>query len=192
PNPIVPKPKELHIATFAEGQFLRISQNVWRETTNRGETFDYSVLGLDDDRLYLYDNRRRAFVTIEPATRRSSIAMNGEYLRAYRNLTSVSANIATPIPPRPGTLSPSERIACEQAGGRVERAGILGAERCTRPYSDAGQICTDSGQCQGQCRTSPDVPVGTPTTGVCQADDNPFGCFAEVVAGVAGAGLCVD
>jgi hypothetical protein len=29
-------------------------------------------------------------------------------------------------------------------------------------------------------------------TGVCQATDNPFGCFSEVLGGKAGPGLCVD
>lgn len=192
PNPTVPLPKELHVATFANGQFLRMTQNTWRETTTRGEVFDYNVIGLDDVRLYLYDNARGAFVTLEPSTLRSTIAVGGEYLQAYRNLTAVSANIATPIPPRPGVLSASERLACEREGGVVERAGMLGAERCTRAFSDAGQVCSDSAQCQGQCRIPLNVAPGTPTTGVCQANDNPFGCFAEVVAGVAGAGLCVD
>lgn len=90
-------------------------------------------------------------------------------------------------------LSEADRAACQADGGIVERAGLLGAERCTRPYSDAGKLCTDSGQCEGGCRSddlSPDS--GEPVMGVCQADDNPFGCYTEIVDGRADHAICVD
>jgi hypothetical protein len=86
----------------------------------------------------------------------------------------------------------SERADCETKGGRVERAGLLGWERCTRSFTDGGKICTDSAQCQGQCRAE---AIGAPReklTGRCTANDNPFGCYATVQNGMSAGMLCVD
>lgn len=93
------------------------------------------------------------------------------------------------------TLSSEQRAACEASGGIVERAGLLGAERCTRTFSDAGSACKSSDDCEGQCRAEPGTePEGflQLAKGVCQANDNPFGCFANVENGTLGPMLCVD
>jgi hypothetical protein len=192
-NPNVPLPKDIKSATYSGGQFMHVSSLVWEESTQTGQSFHYQVVGYDEQSLYLYDASRRSFVTLEPASKRAKIAVEGGYLTAYRRLTSVSGMQETPLPPTSGgALSAAEKLACVQNGGFVERAGLLGAERCTQPFSDAGLVCTDSGQCQGQCRGTLNTDVGADVTGVCQATDNPFGCFSEVLGGKAGPGLCVD
>lgn len=192
-NPHMPLPKDLKSATYSGGQFMQVSSLVWEEDTQSGQSFHYQVIGYDEQSLYLFDASRHTFVTLEPSLKRSNIAVGGGYLQPYKALTSVSGMQETPLPPTPGgALSAADKLACVQSGGFVERAGMLGAERCTKPFSDAGLVCTDSGQCQGQCRGTLDTDMGADVTGVCQATDNPFGCFTEIFGGKAGPGLCVD
>lgn len=119
-------------------------------------------------------------------------------------LLLASASCVAPTETAPDTDAPSsaemvltgeERAACEATGGYVERAGLLGAERCTRRFSDAGKTCKDSDECEGQCRAGPKTEAKGHlrlATGVCQANDNPFGCFTNVENGTLGPGLCVD
>jgi len=85
-----------------------------------------------------------------------------------------------------------ERRVCQSVGGKVVRAGLAGFENCAIPYSDAGQPCSDSADCDGDCRYTGEWPVATPVAGVCQADTLPFGCYARVEAGSPTAMLCVD
>lgn len=188
-----PSPEALQLATYKGGQFLRASEGRWEQSTQQGEVFILRQVGLSNRQVYLYDDRRQILFALEPGTRRSLFAVNGGPLQTYEALTSVSANAQSPVPPQgEGYLSEAERNTCLKTGGIVERAGLLGAERCTRPYSDGGMVCSDSSQCQGKCRTTVGIEVGTPVTGICQPSDNPFGCFAEVNNGRAGPGLCVD
>lgn len=81
---------------------------------------------------------------------------------------------------------------CVSQGGFVERAGILGAERCTMTYSDGGNICIDSSNCQGKCVTGVGGGDSNAVSGQCQKTDNPFGCYSEVLGGKVQPGLCVD
>lgn len=192
-NPYVPLPKDLKSATYADGQFMQVTHLVWEESTASGDVFHYKVVGYNEQSLYLYDAARHTFVTLDPQSKRASLAVNGGYLNSYKTLLSVSGLAETPLPPtHNGVLTPNEKLACVQGGGFVERAGLLGAERCTTSFSDGGLVCTDSAQCQGQCRGELGSDMGAHVTGVCQSTDNPFGCFAEVVNGQAGPGLCVD
>jgi len=89
----------------------------------------------------------------------------------------------------------AERAACRAAGGEVGPGGMLGYDQCVRPYADAGKACMGAEDCEGRCLLSPasDDDVGQPTEdGVCQADDSPFGCYAEVDGGVPQFAICVD
>ena len=71
--------------------------------------------------------------------------------------------------------------------------GRLQAELCVQPYSDAGQACTDSSQCEGACVTDAmEAAAGESVTGQCQADNRPFGCFAELEQGRPVRGICID
>ena len=81
---------------------------------------------------------------------------------------------------------------CAAKGGSYGPAGLLGANRCTLPYSDAGAVCTDSLQCEGQCLAGQYDAAGYSGEGTCQANDNPFGCRSEIIGGEIQPGLCVD
>ena len=85
-----------------------------------------------------------------------------------------------------------QQVMMEMLGGKVERGGILDSERCTMPYSDAGKVCIDSSNCSGKCVVDSSNQNNGAFSGTCQIDDNPFGCYAEVVAGEAQPALCVD
>lgn len=91
--------------------------------------------------------------------------------------------------------TPDERARCEAAGGVVEKAGRLGWEQCVQTFADAGKPCSGSEDCIGECRLGQpvdDVPPGTPVTGVCQASDVRFGCYARIENSKIMATLCVD
>lgn len=86
------------------------------------------------------------------------------------------------------------QAACEGAGGTWRREGRMGLMTCVMPHADAGQPCTDSDQCAGDCRLADDKrpAEGEPAVGVCQANTSGFGCFTRVEDGRAAATLCVD
>ena len=91
--------------------------------------------------------------------------------------------------------SEDERVLCESVGGRVERAGRLGAEHCIQDLPDAGKVCSDESDCIGRCviEDSDDEPArGTTSNGVCEATDDQFGCTTLVNGGVIEGTLCVD
>lgn len=86
--------------------------------------------------------------------------------------------------------------ACAAKGGEVRQEGMLGFYRCTVPYEDAGERCTDASDCEGRCMARDDVTDydGVPgeAEGVCEADDSPFGCYATIEDGSVSGMLCVD
>lgn len=129
------------------------------------------------------------------------------HLPAAIALTALMLMGATCSPPadQPPAEAPSSSLAAEPAadasaeacaarGGELRRAGRLGAMRCVISFSDAGQPCTDGAQCQGDCRLADDAKraLSGEATGVCQANDDPFGCYTTVDAGQAGPTICVD
>ena len=90
----------------------------------------------------------------------------------------------------------SELAQCAAKGGTVERRGILNLEMCVLPYSDAGKVCTDGSQCEGFCLASSNTETGETGTadaeGMCQADDQLFGCVARIEDGIVQPTLCID
>lgn len=96
--------------------------------------------------------------------------------------------------PAPGSrLSASDAAACRAGGGEVAVRGRLQAQLCVQPFADAGRSCTDNSQCEGTCVTdSMEAPEGERVTGQCQADNRPFGCFAQVEQGRPVRGICID
>ncbi len=86
----------------------------------------------------------------------------------------------------------AEREKCHAAGGEVHQAGLLGYENCILPYADAGQACSDSSECLGDCRLTDFSKPEDSITGTCQINDSPFGCYQTVENGRAGHMLCVD
>ena len=185
-------------AEYQNGRFDKIGSSSWGEVDENGRASNYSELGHDRFSVFLYDTTRDAFVEIN--TRRKMIRSSraGGALKDTNAITGLSAEKVGPKPPTtvpqsPGKrLSPLKRVECLASGGKIERAGIVGGERCTRPYVDGGQSCTDGDQCQGNCVADLDAAEKTNVSGTCQIDDNPFGCFVTVENGQTGPGLCVD
>jgi hypothetical protein len=95
---------------------------------------------------------------------------------------------------RAESLAAIDKEACAAKGGEIRQEGLLGAWRCVVPYADAGKTCRDDADCEGKCLLSPDseAATGAEATGVCQANDSPFGCYAEIVDGKVAAAICVD
>ena len=99
------------------------------------------------------------------------------------------------MPAPPGMLlSEEEKTTCLANAGTVERRGMMQAETCVTPYSDAGKVCTDGDDCEGKCLAYGQVgsPPGAQVEGICERDDRTFGCFGIVEDGAIEAGLCVD
>ena len=101
-----------------------------------------------------------------------------------------------PVFADPENFNETDQKACIDFGGNYTRAGLLGYYNCFVDYADGGKTCSDPGDCQGRCIATnatgfdPDAPGGQ--TGACQKTDSPFGCYSEIVGGVAQPGLCVD
>lgn len=95
---------------------------------------------------------------------------------------------------RAESLAAIDKEGCAAKGGEVRQEGMLGTYRCTVPYADAGKTCTDKSDCEGKCLLPPEseAATGEAATGACQANDSPFGCYAEIVDGKIAAALCVD
>ncbi len=89
------------------------------------------------------------------------------------------------------SLALVDRAACESGGGEVRQEGLLGMYRCVTPYKDAGKTCRGPDECEGKCLAVEGV-TGEEASGVCQSNDSPFGCYAEIVDGRIDAALCVD
>lgn len=93
---------------------------------------------------------------------------------------------------------PSREVSdCARSGGLLDTRGRRQTLMCAHPFADAGKACTSRSDCQGKCianRTGDGAlpAAGTDATGSCQADDRPFGCYAEVERGKAHSALCVD
>ena len=94
---------------------------------------------------------------------------------------------------RTAALKKIDVAQCEAGGGAVRYVCMYGTPACVTPYRDAGQPCTDNAQCKGKCLAPEGVKAGTSAvTGQCKMDDDPCGCFAEVVNGQAQDTWCYD
>lgn len=93
---------------------------------------------------------------------------------------------------RAESLAAVDQEACAAAGGEVRMEGMLGLYRCVKPYADAGKACRSSDDCEGKCLASGPEATGEDAVGVCQANDSPFGCYAEVEDGKVTNAICVD
>ncbi len=95
---------------------------------------------------------------------------------------------------RAESLAAIDKEACAAKGGEVRQEGILGGYRCTVPYADAGKACAGKADCEGKCLAPPELEAetGAAATGACQANDSPFGCYAEIIDGKIAEAICVD
>lgn len=87
------------------------------------------------------------------------------------------------------TANATTAQTCKAQGGSWQPVCMLGRNYCILSYADAGKACTDSSQCQGKCLV---VPDRIQTTGQCQLNNNPCGCFSTMEHGQPQPGLCID
>lgn len=87
-----------------------------------------------------------------------------------------------------------ERARCAEVGGTIVPSGKLQWENCVQPFADAGQPCTDSADCTGDCRyeSEAEAEPGAEVTGTCQVTDARFGCYTVVEGGKIAHTICVD
>lgn len=92
-----------------------------------------------------------------------------------------------------GTASRADE--CRDGGGFWDCGGLLQCWYCNHRTTDAGEPCTDSLECDGECFADGLDPAGQECTdaefGVCSATSVVFGCFCELYDG-RGSGICVD
>ena len=93
---------------------------------------------------------------------------------------------------RAESLASVDQAACAAAGGEVRQEGMLGMYRCVTPYADAGKECRSGDECEGKCLSTGDAMTGEEGVGACQANDSPFGCYAEIEDGKVTHAICVD
>jgi len=95
---------------------------------------------------------------------------------------------------------PDTESACKRTGGEWGPAGLSGQPMCTLITHDAGQVCGDSGECEGACLAdlTPTQESEVEKTGKlevlgkCTARSPQFGCQALVKEGFVTGVLCVD
>ena len=105
---------------------------------------------------------------------------------AFGLLALLCASCLTPLErvnrPRQKVLEEIDLEACRRKGGEIRDVCITQMPACVTPYPDAGAPCRDSSECGGQCRyVGEEAEIGMEVVGECQEDDDPCGCFAEVV-----------
>jgi hypothetical protein len=96
---------------------------------------------------------------------------------------------------------PKDQAACEAQGGKWGRIGLAPRDECNLPTSDAGQICSDSSQCEGACvadlsRADYDRVAKNKviilSTGKCTPWRIVVGCLAVVTDGKVNGIMCID
>ena len=115
-----------------------------------------------------------------------------------------TGNPTYPIPSRtcggPLLDYPGTEAACKSSGGEWGPAGLSPQPICTLITHDAGQVCGDSGECEGACladlspaqQSELEKAGKLEALGKCTARSPQFGCQAMVKEGFVTEFLCVD
>lgn len=194
-------PQTLSVAEYENGKFFRVAGQEWLENASDGRIYRYEKIGSDKDSVFLYDASRQYLLALNVKDKMSRVSEKGQMMQGLYPLTKLSSRNSgngssngnvTPMPDQEGKMNALERTQCLTKGGFIERAGMLGYERCTMRYSDGGNICIDSSNCDGKCLATPQDSQSQAVSGLCQKTDSPFGCYAEVIAGKVGPALCVE
>lgn len=109
--------------------------------------------------------------------------------------STASAETADPLTYQACVYPPNELVqACEVKGGTFLQQGRLGCYQCVLSYSDAGKVCQDGADCQGQCKNMGEFidSHANNQTGQCASDSSTFGCYQTIEKGVAQPAICVD
>lgn len=116
------------------------------------------------------DNRRLE----EALERRESDYSKGEKKKGYVEYYEVSKEEFLEKEEEAKRMA-DKKTFCLSDGGEWKRVGDQGVYQCVRSFTDGGDICAKSRDCEGNCIfNSPDEEP------FCQYDDNPFGCFSTV------------
>jgi len=77
------------------------------------------------------------------------------------------------------------RISCPIDGGDWMLVGMAQSPACIYPFSDGGESCRSSDECEGGCLIYdlPSAGQPMPEVGVCRYDTNGFGCYAIIEDG---------
>ena len=116
-------------------------------------------------------------------------------LEGKAHMVASAAYIYAPIDIADKTATPEEQQRCAAVGGEVRPSGLPGADHCIQTLPDAGDPCSSHDQCLGRCVLIPerDLPKhGSFAKGMCEADDDIFGCTALVQEGRYEGTLCID
>ena len=199
PAPVAPTPSHVKSSTVTRAAFkggvFEKSGDSWTATTDNGQSYNLVQLGYDKSNVYLLDTSRNGLFILDIPAKVIRVGKGDKIKRRHRVTEYSAGSLTPPTPEEPNFRRPlpeMEARLCRAKGGTVEQAGMLGHERCTMAYSDANMACTDSDQCQGQCRSMSQANNESNVIGQCQPTDNPFGCFTEVKNGKTEFGLCVD
>ena len=109
--------------------------------------------------------------------------------------STASAATSDPLAYQACVYPPNELVqACEVKGGTFLQQGRLGCYQCVLSYSDAGKVCQDGADCQGQCKNMGEFidSHANNQTGQCASDSSTFGCYQTIEKGVAQPAICVD
>ena len=136
--------------------------------------------------------------TVKPQAQRPE-EKKASYHRPDKKTASTAAPF-TEIKFKERRATQAERELCIASGGKVVVAGRARYETCEMTYPDAGQVCSDTSDCHGQCianqtdaRHLKDAAnLAGKMTGTCQKTNNRFGCHAIVKNGTISATLCID
>ena len=109
---------------------------------------------------------------------------------------SVTADIkADPLAYQACVYPPNDLVkACGTKGGTFLQQGRLGCYQCVVSYTDAGEACQDSSDCQGKCKNTGEFVDANVKNqfGQCASDSSRFGCYQTIEKGVAQPAICVD
>lgn len=104
-------------------------------------------------------------------------------LLAIPLLVVLTSADALPDGPTITRLSAQELRACYAAGG-LPGMIAFNAEGCIRSYKDAGKICTNGNDCEGECISTSSAAHGTTKqTGICEAKTGQLSCRTLIVDG---------
>ncbi|NKF24114.1 hypothetical protein G7Y82_17515 [Solimonas sp. C16B3] len=81
---------------------------------------------------------------------------------------------------------PQSEAECDARGGNWTTLGIAYPGKpkvCDLKTTDAGNVCSDSSECQGSCRAPEHVAVGLEASGTCSAYASNFGNILVVEHG---------
>jgi len=99
-------------------------------------------------------------------------------------------------PPVDASLSKKQEAACREQGGEWARFGVhahlCNVYSCAPRTKDGGKPCRSSGECEYQCVSKKELPIGTAAQGECMAIASPWGCRYPVEGGLIAGRICVD